>query len=178
MKNLVYSCVAGTLFTFLGCTVVQSSNSDYQEYISILKGYKNTEKLKNNSAMHWESSSDYQIIFANKQMVSFRCESYSYTGGAHGMPDTKVGTIKNGKLLQLADLPDLDKIKKLWQQALKSHRQYSEIKKYSGFIGAEPQLTENFYLDDKGIHFIYMPYEIAPFASGTIEILIAVNLIE
>ena len=172
MKNLVYSCVAGILFALCGCSVVQNSNSDYQEYISILKECKNTEELKNNSAMHWKSSSEYQIIYANKQMVSFRCEFYSYTGGAHGMPDTKVGTIKNGNLLQLADLPDLSKIKTLWQQALKSHCKYSAIKKYSDFIGAEPQLTENFYLDDKGIHFIYQPYEIAPFAAGTIEIFV------
>ena len=173
MKNLVYSCIAGTLFTLCGCSVVQNSDSDYQEYISILKECKNPEAI-----MHWKSSSEYQISYANKQMVSFRCESYSYTGGAHGMPDTKVGTIKNGKLLQLADLPDLSKIQTLWQQALQAHCQFAEIKKYSDFIGSEPQLTENFYLDDKGIHFIYQPYEIAPFAAGTIEIFIAVNLIE
>ena len=176
MKNSVYSCIAGTLLIFCGCSVVQNNDSEYQEYISLLKASKNPEELKNSSLMHWESSSEYKIIYADKNIVSFRCESYSYTGGAHGMPDTKVGTIKNGKLLQLADLPDLSKIKTLWQQALESHSQFSEIKKYSDFIGSEPQLTENFYLDDKGIHFIYTPYEIAPFAAGTIEIFIPLPL--
>ena len=175
MKNLVYSCVAGILFALCGCSVVQNNDSEYQEYISLLKASKNPEELKNSSLMHWESSSEYKIIYADKNIVSFRCESYSYTGGAHGMPDTKVGTIKNGKLLQLADLPDLNKIKILWQQALKSHSQFSEIKKYTGFIGTKPQLTENFYLDGKGIHFIYQPYEIAPFAAGTIEIFVPLS---
>ena len=175
MKNSVYSCIAGTLLIFCGCSVVQNNDSEYQEYISLLKASKNPEELKNSSLMHWESSSEYKIIYADKNIVSFRCESYSYTGGAHGMPDTKVGTIKNGKLLQLADLPDLNKIKILWQQALKSHSQFSEIKKYTGFIGTKPQLTENFYLDGKGIHFIYQPYEIAPFAAGTIEIFVPLS---
>ena len=100
MKNSVYSCIAGTLLIFCGCSVVQNNDSEYQEYISLLKASKNPEELKNSSLMHWESSSEYKIIYADKNIVSFRCESYSYTGGAHGMPDTKVGTIKNGKLLQ------------------------------------------------------------------------------
>jgi hypothetical protein len=41
---------------------------------------------------------------------------------------------------------------------------------YSG--SDEPQITENFYLDDKGVHFIYQPYEIAPFATGTVDIFV------
>ena len=30
----------------------------------------------------------------------------------------------------------------------------------------------NFYLDDKGIHFIYDPYEIDCYAAGTIDIFV------
>ena len=33
-------------------------------------------------------------------------------------------------------------------------------------------LGENFYIDKKGIHFIYDPYEIACYASGTIDIIV------
>ena len=86
------------------------------------------------------------------------------------MPDTKVGTVRNGKILKLADLPE--NIKTLWQQALKSHPEFKTIKEYSDFSGEVPEITENFYLDDKGVHFIYQPYEIAPFATGTIDIFV------
>lgn len=33
-------------------------------------------------------------------------------------------------------------------------------------------MTENFYLDDCGIHFIYNPYEIDCYAAGTIDIFV------
>ena len=33
-------------------------------------------------------------------------------------------------------------------------------------------MTENFYIDENGIHFIYDPYEIASFAAGTIDIFV------
>ena len=35
-----------------------------------------------------------------------------------------------------------------------------------------PRITENFYLDGKGIHFIYDPYEIDCFGAGTIDIFV------
>ena len=177
MKKSINCCIAGILAVLCGCSAVSAEGqAGYQEYISMLKSCENPAELMNVETLHWQSNSDYKIVYADNNIVSFRCETYSYSGGAHGMPDTKVGTIKNGKLLKLADLPDLSKIQTLWQQALQAHCQFAEIKKYSDFIGSEPQLTENFYLDDKGIHFIYQPYEIAPFAAGTIEIFIPLPL--
>ena len=86
------------------------------------------------------------------------------------MTDTKVGTVRNGKLLKLSDLPA--NIETLWQHALNSHPEIKTIKEYANFLSEAPQITENFYLDDKGVHFIYQPYEIAPFATGTIDIFV------
>ena len=33
-------------------------------------------------------------------------------------------------------------------------------------------MTENFYIDEKGIHFVYEPYEIHCYAAGIIDILV------
>ena len=49
---------------------------------------------------------------------------------------------------------------------------FKTIKEYLEFIGEKPEITENFYLDKDGIHFIYQPYEIAPFATGAVDVLV------
>ena len=122
------------------------------------------------ATMKWTRKYSYEVLYVNKDIVSFCCRVSSYTGGAHGNHYIKVGTLYCGKRLRLADLPDLDKIKKLFQQALKSHKDYKEIIAYNH--GKEVKMTENFYIDGEGIHFIYDPYEINCYAAGTIDILV------
>ena len=119
---------------------------------------------------NWKRSYDYEVVYDADGFVSYRHTKFDYTGGAHGMTYTKVGTLYIGKRLHLADLPELDKIKKLFQQAVKSHKYFDTIRAYNG--GKEVKMTENFYIDKKGIHFIYDPYEIDCYASGTIDIIV------
>ena len=102
--------------------------------------------------------------------VSYRYTKFDYTGGAHSITYTKVGTLYLGKRLHLADLPELDKIEKLFHRAVKSHKYFDSINAYNG--GKEVKMTENFYIDAKGIHFIYDPYEINCYAAGTIDIFV------
>ena len=170
MKKIVSGSWAAALVLLCGCASVEKNNSMTQEYIDIIKNWKNPKTLATMSSMNWESKSDYKIVYASEKSVSFKIVLWSYSGGAHGMTDTKVGTVRNGKLLKLSDLPA--NIETLWQQALNSHPEFKTIKKYSDFIGESPKITENFYLDDKGIHFIYQPYEIAPFAMGTVDVFV------
>ena len=72
--------------------------------------------------------------------------------------------------MKITDLPP--NIKTLWQQSLDSHPEIKTINEYASFFNEDPQMTENFYLDDKGVHFIYQPYEIAPFATGTVDVFV------
>ena len=77
-------------------------------------------------------------------------------------------------------LPELDKIRKTFHRALESHKDFEAVKLYIDsplhnlkyVVDKEVQMTENFYIDEKGIHFIYDPYEIASFAAGTIDIFV------
>ena len=96
---------------------------------------------------------------------------WSYTGGAHGMTNTKAGTFRKGRKMTLADLPS--DVPALWKQAIVKHfkaESFEKVVKSRPMF--KPYLTENFYLDDKGIHFIYDPYEIDCFAAGTIDIFV------
>ncbi|MBO5991249.1 MAG: DUF3298 domain-containing protein [Lentisphaeria bacterium] len=167
--KIALSCMAGALLVFCGCANVAETDSPmYAEYVDLIKTWENPAELAQMSSMNWESRTDCKIVYASEKSVSFKIVSWSYTGGAHGMTDTKVGTVRNGKVMKLDDLPE--NIKKLWQQALDSHPDIKTIKEYSA--DGKPQITDNFYLDGKGIHFIYQPYEIAPFSSGTIDVFV------
>ena len=170
MKKITLFCFAGALATICGYANTTENNSMAQEYINLIKNWKYPKELAAMPTMHWESKCDYKIVYASEKLVSFKIVSWSYSGGAYGMTDTKVGTVRKGKVLKLSDLPE--NIETLWQQALKSHPESKTIKEYAKFLNEEPQITDNFYLDDKGIHFIYQPYEIAPFATGTIDIFV------
>ena len=168
MKKIISGSLAAALVALCGCTNITEHNSMDQEYIDLIKNWKNPGELGQLAEMHWESKCDCQIVYASEKLVSYKIFSWYYTGGAHGMSDTQVGTVRNGRVLNLADLPE--NIETLWRKALKSHPEFEVIMEYSG--SDEPQITENFYLDDKGIHFIYQPYEIAPFAAGTIDVFV------
>jgi len=69
---------------------------------------------------------------------------------------------------------------KTFRRALESHKDFEAVKLYIDsplhnlkyVVDKEVQMTENFYIDEKGIHFIYNPYEIACFAAHTIDIFV------
>ena len=170
MKKIINGCFVGLLIICCGCTNIAENNSMDQEYIDLIKNWENPKELAAMPTMHWESKCDYKIVYASEKLVSFKIVSWSYSGGAYGMTDTKVGTVRKGKVLKLSDLPE--NIETLWQQALNSHPEIKTIKEYAGFLNEAPQITDNFYLDDKGVHFIYQPYEIAPFATGTVDVFV------
>ena len=123
--------------------------------------------------LRWESHREYRIVFSNREYYSFKAVEKSYTGGAHGMTKTVVGTFYRGRRLKLADLSSREKLEKAWQLAIARHFKAesftAHVSKINGF---KPFMTENFYLDDKGIHFIYDPIEIDCYAAGTIDIFV------
>ena len=118
-----------------------------------------------------EFKKDYRIIYADAQYLSFRCEDYSYTGGAHGNTRITVGTIdrRTGKVLKINDVfPSEGRdalLKTLREKAVKAIGGESELQ-------SEPTIVENFCLMKDGWHFIYNQYEIACYATGAVEVII------
>ena len=144
-----------------------SDDEDFlQNWISLIAD----PEIASAATMNWSRKYSYNVVYAKNGFVSFYCREDYYTGGAHDNHNIKVGTLYCGKQLRLSDLPELDKIEKLFQQALRSRKDFEEIKTYN--CGKEVKMTENFYIDEKGIHFVYEPYEIHCYAAGIIDILV------
>lgn len=128
------------------------------------------------TATHEERQSKYEVVFVDAQYASYRCEDYEYTGGAHGNTNVHVGTLdrKTGKKLLLGDVFTKER-----QESLEAELE----QKASDALAAKGQklfdsdargelLTDNFCLMEDGWHFVYSPYEIAPFAAGVVEVVI------
>ena len=172
MKKIIKNSLVCGLAVLCGCSASVETLSDTdREYIDAIQNWEDPAVLSSVPSMRWKSQKDYKIIFSSKKLVSFAITTRSYTGGAHGMTNIRVGTVKNGKVLKLGDLPSDIRIR--WQEAVARH---FKAESFEAYLKSSPlfmpYLTENFYLDDKGIHFIYDPYEMDCYAAGTVDIFV------
>ena len=131
----------------------------------------------------WDKSSKYEVICRDLDKLSYRATEYQYTGGAHGFTLVRVGTIdrKTGRKYKLADIVPEGRHGELLRRVrediairhykAKSYAEWRARKEIAFFD--EPLLTENFYFDDKTIHFVYNQYEIACYADGIIEAIVS-----
>lgn len=174
MKYLVKAAVLCAPFFFCACAgTTQSRFSGASDYIDAIKNLNLNKEMADSPLFCWNSWTRNEVLYVSDHLVSFRIEAYAYTGGAHGMPCTRVGTLKDGVLLKLSDIPEQDKLKKAWSEAIARHYECKDFNEYMESAALfKPEMTENFYLDADGIHFIYDPYEIDCYAAGTIDIFV------
>lgn len=172
MKKIILFLISAASVTVAANANEPAVLKEYLETVSSLAESGQAE-LAHIPTLNWESSARYTIVFSNERYYSFKAEEFRYMGGAHGMTTTVVGTFFRGKRLKLADLGDSKELEKQWISA--ACRRF-KVKNYDELIRNrkifKPKMTENFYLDDKGIHFIYDPYEIGCYAEGTIDIFV------
>jgi len=103
-----------------------------------------------------------------------------FEGGAHGINQllTFNFLLKDGRHLQLSDIfasgyePQLCKVLLLALQEKTGAKSLSELHEMGYLYSMDMFPSENFILDGEAITFIYNPYEIAPYAMGSTELVI------
>lgn len=114
---------------------------------------------------------DFRVVYIDERYVSFRADMEDYHGGNGNHGQVFVGTIDRitGRILGVADFVPKDKWPTLRQRLYEG-----AAKKVGGKqnLQGEVKVTENFYFDRVGLHFVYNPYEIACGAIGDVEVLI------
>ena len=173
MKKVKCLCAAAFLSVSLP---LAADDSDIEKsFIETVREWENPAELSSVPVMVWWSSSRCTVLYSSEKFVSYKVRHERYTGGAHGMTVTKVGTFRNRKRLKISDLPK--DVPALWKKAVAKHFKAASFDAYMktgpSFI---PKITENFYLDGKVIHFIYDPYEIDFYAVGTVDIFVPYTL--
>ena len=110
--------------------------------------------------------------------MKHECPS-SYLGGAHGMFGTEVKSydLRTQRVLELRDVlkPGYErKIGKALDRAVRTKYGLKNNQALDAILfEKEIQANDNFGITDKGVFFVYTPYEIAPYAAGEIELFVS-----
>jgi hypothetical protein len=119
-----------------------------------------------------------KVLFNDAHLLSMGFYEYEFSGGAHGMYQTRVMTFDliNQRVLGLQDVfkkgfePEL---MALLERVARKRAGLDEDESFEQYyFTPDIPVTENFYLTPKGIVFSYPPYEIAAYAAGQIEFFI------
>lgn len=129
----------------------------------------------------WSMELNFHIV-EKKSFVRLNHTGWDYTGGAHGnyWDMYHLFDKKSGRILSLSDfINDIDALNRL---ALPYFREQNEIpdditlEEYGfWFQGDAFEVNENFYFENGNIVFLFNPYEIAPYAGGTSELIIPLS---
>ena len=162
--------------------VKYKQDSDYLH----LNAYKEIEPefekelAKSGEAYSFEWDFDYTLspVYNRNDFFCYEVSSSEYTGGAHGMYSNRYYTIdlSNWKKIGLDDIfqPDSsDALSSILLNRLMKQLNVSSpdsLLELGYFDTEDIMATENFYLTDTGICWVYNPYEIACYATGQTSI--------
>ncbi|MCX6244133.1 MAG: DUF3298 domain-containing protein [Bacteroidetes bacterium] len=131
------------------------------------------------SSFNWQSLKFMHVLLNDAHLLTFYIDHYAFTGGAHGLQTRQFSVVSlwTGREIGLKDvfrenseirLSELltDKIHVM------NHIPTSQSLKDAGFFTDTIKPGENFYLTREGVGFYYNQYDIAPYASGTIDLFI------
>ncbi len=150
------------------------------------------EALQNNqnegedSIAAWKFNRRISVHTNTFKVFTLKHSESSYAGGAHPNSFTNYYHFnpKNGEQFTLASFFNKGYETKLTALAEKAFRKKLSISPNTSledegfwFKNKVFTLTENFWWDNEGIHFLYNPYEVAAYAVGAIEISVSYNTI-
>jgi len=122
--------------------------------------------------------------------VLVRLDNYEYKGGAHGMETTLyyVFDLTDKRELKISDFFREGTEERLYETIKNELRKFNDRIAAAAqgtavlgndkplsqgiFLTDEPGISENFFINQEGMCLIWAPYEIAPYAAGSIEILL------
>ncbi len=121
-----------------------------------------------------------KVLYQDKALLSYAVEYSDYTGGAHGSYRITYTNIDLKKLVTLTEeelfLPGYYKplTERILHQLMHEYQveEPDSLLTHGFFTIDDIVPNNNFWLDDKGIHYSYNQYEIAPYAMGVINVMI------
>lgn len=134
--------------------------------------------------MSYEEQAEGTVVFHENSFLSYQFKVYSYMGGAHGNTVTtnRVFDMNNQNVVTLSNLftdEALSVVGDYLRQALASQNECQTVDELiqSGifFSAGEIEPNDNFLLDNKGLTWVYDPYEIAPYAYGPVTVSLSWN---
>lgn len=119
---------------------------------------------------------DYKNV-SSKKVQNYVFQSYSYTGGAHGLTVRKTFNFNNqGQLLTISNIfkngiDGLGAFAKLVQAQLLK-RENAQADWIADGAGAKQENYQSFVVGNDGVTVLFDQYQVAPYSDGQIDILI------
>lgn len=177
---LAASVLAGGCATTVESEYPKDASVDLETFLDLCYQSAKDEKPYDNAGEDWpvkagflkcDRQATYRVVYADATNLSFRADESGYDGGAHGWRKVTVGTINRstGKLLKADDLvPEGKRTEVL--AALRD----KVVEKIGGKgnLLSDVFITDNCFVTQDGIHFVFNEYEVACYAAGVIEVVL------
>lgn len=158
-----------------------SSEDELSEQADQLKEWALEQYMDTKDEGYWFSPygyrTTYEVTRLDTGVLSVKSFSYDYEGGAHGY-GAEWGTtidLESGAELALSQLASdapgfMNKVVEVVLKGLSEQQDQDELfDNYEAYVKQNIEET-NWYLDAAGIVMVYTPYEIGPYAAGSISV--------
>jgi len=153
-------------------------NEQTLNYRRTLAGLDSSE-TKDWSNLNWHYTERVIVNGAENEGIVAERVLDTYVGGAHGQSARKyylldLNSLKPVTINDLFENYHDPRIKAIIYDALRTYGNLAKGQSLpeGGFFSDEPELTENFYVTAQGFGLYWNQYEIAPYAMGSIDLLI------
>lgn len=116
--------------------------------------------------MSYEETCEGNVLYNSNGIFSYSVKTETYTGGAHGNSTNCVASLD----LSSNSIISLDK---LFDNHAKDQLQtmiVSKLSEHYQLLNEDVEITDNFYVSDNGITFVYDPLELASYSDGEISL--------
>ncbi|MDR1024548.1 MAG: RsiV family protein [Treponema sp.] len=149
------------------------------EYRDMGDEVRSNPRMIFSASLNWTYEEELTTEFSSARLLVISRERHSYTGGAHGNYDKSYFVFDRelGIQIGLSDIIRGDAgpvLTALINRELRAGQNLgaADSLKQRGFFVDDVELTENYFLSSGGLGFHWDPYEIAPYVTGYVEILI------
>lgn len=136
---------------------------EYKEHVE--SEAKNRKSTANEAWMNYETYISTSSVYNNNGLWCYLCNSYIYTGGAHGL-STSIGfvyDVYDSMPVTLNDIFDEESL----PAVLEMIKGYIDgLDDANAYWKELVTVSENFTVNEEGITWYYNPYEIAPYYIG------------
>lgn len=164
IENVIIMSLNGTETYKKGISVDESIQNFEQSYYAFKNDFPDSNQI-------WEVQIDGDIMFQSENIISIAISSYKNTGGAHGNLTITILNFNGQTGKRMANI-ELFKNNDAFSAIAKTHFNKAIEDPNVLFDSSTFKLPENIGYTEEGLLLLYNTYEIAPYASGTIDFII------
>jgi hypothetical protein len=178
-------------FLYSGRSPKQYTGELFRHYEELYLEHRKLAESRNPlpAVLNWEYIEHMNFFMLKERGMQIEREKYVYSGGAYGMRIKKyyVLDLAGQKVLALEDFFRGINGQRLKGIVIKELRRYSAEKGFpieegmplsqGLFLTDDPCISRNFFVNNEGLGLCWNPVEIAPYAAGSIEIVLPWKLI-